>query len=325
MSQSTLYEVMAKHLELVPTNHEAAKAIAVPPPDFDPRHADVSTLLRYGINPRPDSRRHPEAAKLWDTLTSQRYKYIVPTLTPRKEHRMRSRMPTRPSDTGTAYSPNWSGGLIFNPDTTGNDPFQQVQGQWVVPSVTPPTTGDGFWASVTWVGVDGYGSSDVMQLGTAQFVSTVNGAVSTETFAWIEWFTYSWQQISFSVNPGDTIFASIANGGVQNGVLQATGRITNVTQGTTTAPVVSAPPGTIFQGNVAECIMERPGFNNVLSTIPRFGEVVISGTNVCSKGGNYYYINEPVDMTSDGTSTGVTYVTGSVGPTTAMATWVASS
>ena len=327
MAQSTLYEVMGRHLELVPTNHVAAQAIAIPPAGFDPRTADTSTLLRYGIPPRPDPSKQPEATELWDRLTSQRYRYIVPTLTPPAKRRVQHGFPSwsklKPMDGSTVYTAPWSGGLLLNPDTSGKDPFKQVQAQWVVPSVTPPVSGDGFWASVTWVGVDGYGSSDVMQLGTAQFVTTSGGVVSTNTFAWIEWFTYGWQQLSFSVNAGDTIFASIMNGSVQDGVLQATGRITNVTQGTTTAPVVSAPPGTIFQGNVAEWIMERPTFS-ALASIPKFSEVTFRGTNVCSQGGNYYSnATQGVNMTSDGSSTGTLYCTGSANPATS--TWVASS
>ena len=331
MPNSDFYEVMGKHLKLVPTNLEGVKAIEPPPADFDLRQADTSTLLRYGINPRPDPKKMPEAAKMWDTLTARSYKYLVPTLTPRPEKRLRTRAPRRPQDTGaTLYSQNWSGGLIFNPDTSGNDPYQQVQGQWVVPTIEPPTSGDGFWASLTWVGVDGDGSSDVMQIGTGQYVSRSNGVVTTEYFAFIEWFTYTTQQVSIAVNPGDTIFATISNYGLQNGVYQAGGRITNVTQGTTTAPVVSAPPGTLFQGNVAEWIMERPSFadadgNPVLSAVAQFDQVSIYNTSVCSRGGNYYQVQQPVTMTADGTPTGTTYVTGTVQPTAATASWVASS
>ena len=70
-----------------------------------------------------------------------------------------------PAAVTTEYSPNWTGGLVFNPTPT--EPFTSVQSEWVVPSVTPPAGGDGFWASLAGVGVDGHGSSDVMQLGTA--------------------------------------------------------------------------------------------------------------------------------------------------------------
>ena len=325
MAHATVNEVMGRHLELVPTNHAGVKAIAPPPAGFDPRTADVSTLLRYGIHPRPDPAKHPAATKLWDRLTAQPYKYVVPTLsTPRYKRVQGKRPPLQrlaPADVTTEYSPNWSGGLVFNP--TPSEPFTWVQGEWVVPSVTPPAGGDGFWASVAWVGVDGYGSSDVMQLGTAQFVTSSNGSVSTETFAWIEWYTYGWQQLSFSVNPGDTIFAYIQSNGVVDGVLQAQGSIVNETQGTSTTPVVSAPPGTIFQGNVAEWIMERPTFSS-LATIPRYGEVVFTSASTCAQGlVNYNIPAQPVNMTSDGTAMGKLLSLGAVNPV--ISSWLAST
>jgi hypothetical protein len=330
-ADENIYDLMGRHIQLTETNLEGVHAINPPPPGFDPRNADRATLLRHGLLPRPDPNKLPQAAAIWDRLAGQQYEYIIPILTPRLEKKDKPPPQGRPEvlklAVGSAdnYSGNWSGGLIFNANTA-TDPFQSVYGEWTVPSVVPPSSGDGDWWSLAWIGVDGYNSNDVMQVGTGQHVKRSGGKVTLEYFAWVEWYTYSWQTVSLTVNPGDSISANIANMGVQNGVLQASGRITNVTTGQTTAVAVSAPPGTIFQGNVAEWIMERPSFNNVLATLPRFGAVAFGNVLACTKSGKVYTASQgtAVDMTSNGQSSGTLYAQGK-SETDWESWWVASS
>ena len=84
--------------------------------------------------------------------------------------------------TGSAVqSSNWSG---YAAETNLNDPASgavtAVSGSWVVPKVTPTSNSSTAYSSV-WVGIDGYSSSTVEQIGTDSDV--VNGQV--QYYAWV--------------------------------------------------------------------------------------------------------------------------------------------
>lgn len=59
---------------------------------------------------------------------------------------------------GTGVSRIWSGAVIDQPPA----PFEYVTGKWTVSTVTSATGREE--ASSTWVGIDGYGTPDVMQV-----------------------------------------------------------------------------------------------------------------------------------------------------------------
>src|SRR5262249_49358771 len=68
----------------------------------------------------------------------------------------------------TAYSLNWSGyAAETNLSAPASNAVTQVSGSWNVPTVTGRTNA---YSSV-WVGIDGYSSSSVEQLGTEQDTS----------------------------------------------------------------------------------------------------------------------------------------------------------
>jgi hypothetical protein len=93
-------------------------------------------------------------------------------------------------------SSNWSG-LI----DTGGTAFTGVGAQWTVPSV-PATQSS--TASGTWVGIDGYGNSNLIQTGTAQ--ESMGG--DTLYYAWYEILPAPVQVIGL-VSPGDQMGASV--------------------------------------------------------------------------------------------------------------------
>ena len=102
-------------------------------------------------------------------------------------------------------SSNWSGYAV----TTAKDSVSDVKGSWVVPSVTCNST-DAYAAF--WVGIDGYGSSTVEQIGTDS--DCVNGKPTY--YAWFEFYPhFSYNIDSVAVKPGDVISAEVnytANG-----------------------------------------------------------------------------------------------------------------
>ena len=78
-----------------------------------------------------------------------------------------------------------------------------VAGSWTVPTASTKTSG---YSSV-WVGIDGYSSSTVEQVGTEADVS--GGTVTY--YAWYEAYPSASVKIgSFTVKPGDAITASVS-------------------------------------------------------------------------------------------------------------------
>jgi hypothetical protein len=78
-----------------------------------------------------------------------------------------------------------------------------VQGTWVVPSVTGSKKSTGY--SAVWVGIDGYDSGTVEQIGTEQ--DWIHGKKSY--YAWFELYPNLGYRILAPVKPGDTISAEV--------------------------------------------------------------------------------------------------------------------
>jgi hypothetical protein len=275
MGSKTVADITGKFLRTVPTNLPDARAVEPPPEGFDPLKAERSLLIRHGFPLPPDEKRSPEAARIWRQTLGRKLTHIVPALRERPEQKTRSGF-----QRGAAglTSGNWSGGVAL----TGG-PYTYVTGAWIVPGVVPPATGDGDWWSVAWVGIDGDGSSDVLQCGTGHHVNVKNGKVTTEYFAWYEWYPNSWTEISnLTVSPGDAISAAVQYLGITNGVAKANATVTNMTTGKSATISLTPPAGTVLSGNCVEWIMERPGINGVLASLPEYEHITFYNTIACT-------------------------------------------
>jgi hypothetical protein len=109
------------------------------------------------------------------------------------------------STTAFTYSSNWSGYAVQAAASTVSD----VKGSWTVPDVATTTSG----YSSFWVGIDGYNSSSVEQIGTGS--DYVNGV--KHFYAWYEMYPAGSNNITvdnnhnpFTVQPSDTISAEVA-------------------------------------------------------------------------------------------------------------------
>jgi Peptidase A4 family len=127
------------------------------------------------------------------------------------------RIPGRRFETST----NWSGYAL-----TGSG-FTNVQGTWRVPAAVSSSCSSTY--SSSWVGIDGYSSGTVEQLGTEQDWSLSGGE---GYYAWYEMYPKGALLISSNVRPGDTITASVQY--VGNGNFKLT---MNSRRGTT--PIIS--------------------------------------------------------------------------------------
>ncbi len=124
---------------------------------------------------------------------------------------------------------NWAGYAVeTNLNSPQSNVVTDVQGSWVVPTVTdpnglasdsagitnhgkgsgkghkPPTTGSSAY-SAAWVGIDGYSDGTVEQIGTEQ--DWYNGA--PRYYAWFEMYPRFGYQINAKVSPGDNMNAEV--------------------------------------------------------------------------------------------------------------------
>jgi hypothetical protein len=100
-------------------------------------------------------------------------------------------------------SSNWAGYAVATDlKAPKSNAVSDVKGQWVVPSVSP-SVHDSF--SSVWIGIDGYSSVTVEQIGTEQ--DSVNG--QPVYYAWFEIYPYLSQVINYPVSSGDIMTAEI--------------------------------------------------------------------------------------------------------------------
>ena len=157
---------------------------------------------------------------------------------------------------GAVTSTNWAGWAV----TATSGTVTSATASWKVPKIVGTCSGTRY--SSFWVGIDGYSSSSVEQIGTD---SDCSGSVHSY-YAWYEFYPNPSHQItSFAVKSGQTISASVtfASG-------KFTVRITDVTTGKSfskTATVSGAARSS------AEWIAEAPSSSSGVLPLADFGTV----------------------------------------------------
>ncbi len=171
------------------------------------------------------------------------------------------------NETGTSL--NWSGyATVQALGATGIGSVTQALGTWIVPTATGPASGSSF--SSCWVGIDGFTSPTVEQIGTEQdYVSGV-----PIYFAWYEMFPAgSIEIVSFPVSPGDSMSASVtALGG---GVFEL--GLRNNTQGVSIVIPTADTTNPAALSSSAEWIVEAPSSGGGILPLAELSEVVWSG------------------------------------------------
>jgi hypothetical protein len=241
-------------------------------------------LHARGYPSRPDASKEPEAYSEWLKAVSHSETIVTTRLPPLSGQPAPTHIASHNSandPTAPGTSSNWSGYVLDASYRT----YMKAAGTWTVPSVSPPAgLSTGGFASSFWVGLDGYGSGDVVQTGTRQNVANFGqGAFWTSYYAWYEW--YPWDEASvFGVNPGDRVFGEVwrcdssmafnPNGGASCFLID------DFTSGTTFKTswldfyyaFLGGPP---FVGNSAEWIMERPTVNNSITSLAPYGSAAM--------------------------------------------------
>jgi len=156
---------------------------------------------------------------------------------------------------GQVTSTNWSGYAAANnlSHPTKNS-VTAVSGSWIVPTVK--STGHNDYCSL-WVGIDGYNSPTVEQIGTEH--DCIGGV--QQDYAWFEMYPGGSYSIGgFALKPGDVISASVVYSG--NNVFTMT--IWNDTQKIYTTIPTSYTRSTTALRESAEWIVEAPYLNGIL-------------------------------------------------------------
>jgi hypothetical protein len=274
--------------ELHPTNLTGAFTSPAPPDDLDPHQASAATLVKHGILwKRPRRGDDPRLVRAWQEVFSRKWSAknrIVPISEPQtgKTHVLRALKKT--ADTGYT-SDNWSGGVIQGQWST-------ALGFWTIPTVSKPESQgtDGEWNSSSWIGIDGFGSNDVLQAGIQQRVTAGGQA---EYVVWYEWYAppqanspgYVWQTniANFPVGPGQQVFCSVQymknkTAGYLYFANEATGQHFSI--------ILAPPPGANFNGDSMEWIIEAPDGGEPSAPLPDFTPIRFTTALGCNANGS---------------------------------------
>jgi hypothetical protein len=179
--------------------------------------------------------------------------------------------PRLPNDDGATL--NWSGYAVFG----GEGDFDNVRGSWTQPSVK--CSGDGRQISSHWIGIDGYGSETVQQIGTG--VECRKG--KPLYYAWFEFYPSPSRYVeTVSVKPGDEFSAEVQSAGQR-----FTLTLTNLTSGESfkTSRVVADA-----NKSSAEWVTESGSVRDEVVPLTNFGSMRFNGAVATMNG-----ITKPID------------------------------
>jgi peptidase A4-like protein len=278
----------------------SVSAFPEPPHGFIPLYASDEDLSKHGFPPRPDGRLAPHVLAEWEKTFSRPLRRAQVELReiPGVRHgpnRPQGQPPRKGELITNALSSNWSGAVVV---PTSRAPINLVVGWWTVPDVYPR---QGFLNEYSshWIGIDGWFSTDVLQVGSECDVSFFGGK---SCYAWFEWFPAgSVYLFGFGVTPGDRLHASIV------AISPTLGSVFLMNPATAhyVSFLLNAPSGTVLRGDSAEWIVERPEVNGNVQPLPHYGAVYFdscfAGTPAMIDLGNAI----PVTMMDGGTTLSV--------------------
>jgi hypothetical protein len=143
---------------------------------------------------------------------------------------------------GTAQTTNWSGYALVG------STFQWVAGSWIVPA-SNCSAQDGNTFGTFWVGLDGYNSPTVEQIGTLSYCA----GATPFYYVWYEFYPLGMVIVtSVPIQPGDRVSASVV---YYSSIQEFTVRVKDDTTGETFGTSATVPGAT---RSSAEWIAEAP-------------------------------------------------------------------
>jgi hypothetical protein len=279
----------------VATNLPGVRAFIAPPASFNPLTASDAQLAAFGFPPRPGADSPPRLYAKWAEAVTSPARSIVPTLVPTSVEngpRARASHPASAQLTANTVfgnSSNWSGYSVVD----GARPFQneEIYAQYTVPVAQQAfgaCTGGWDYGSA-WDGIDGNGSSDVLQAGI-EFDAFCNGSTRATLYSsWYEWAPLGEVRIgNLPVAPGDVIRSIVWNTSPTVGHAD----VINYTTNEQVRVQFNAPRGTSLDGNSVEWIVERPTVGGSLANLTNYVGDPFTFTFAFNTAGtktNYYY------------------------------------
>ena len=141
---------------------------------------------------------------------------------------------------------NWSG---YADTATKHQTFTKVSGAWTTPSVTCNAEDQ---ITSDWVGLDGFNSNTVEQLGTISWC--FQGAPTY--FTWYEMFPKGTVEVGMALKPGDKISASVTRTNTSYAL-----KLTDSTTSGSNISVTKTCALATCKDTSAEWISERPSFS----------------------------------------------------------------
>ena len=219
--------------------------------------------------------------------------------------------------TSQSISENWSGYAAATDfsGSSADDTVTAVAGSWTVPKLSPVTK-NAYCA--IWVGIDGYLSDTVEQIGTSH--NWVHG--KQQNYAWFEMYPNGSYEISgFPLHNGDVITAQVTYTGDNVFALQ----LINVTQNVSATIPSSYTTSSSALRSSAEWVVEAPYSSGILPLanfkLASFRECSaeinsISGTisnaewlntEITMENGNHKVEAQPSSLSDDGAAFNVTW------------------
>ncbi len=259
---AAVYEASAS----VPTNIHGVSTFNAPPSGFNPLTASDMELATYGFPPRPSAQSDPERYAQWSRAMKAAKVRWNGKLTDMGAYSTGAKIVgTLPESASSAVpintsSYNWSGIVNTNKLKTWNKKTSvyYVISDFNIPVAQPPfgTCDGGYDWEVSWNGIDGWLTGDVLQGGSSSLVYCSGSTHFTSYCGWVEWYPSYPIICEFGVNPGDDMYVESYSplGGTNEGFVYIED-ITTLTFSTYGLAYITGPP---LVGNSAEYIVERP-------------------------------------------------------------------
>ena len=164
---------------------------------------------------------------------------------------------------------NWSG---YADTATKHQTFTKVSGAWTTPSVTCNAEDQ---ITSDWVGLDGFNSNTVEQLGTISWC--FQGAPTY--FTWYEMFPKGTVEVGTALKPGDKISASVTRTGTSYAL-----KLTDATTAGNNISVTKPCALATCLDTSAEWISERPSFSIGIVPQAHYNAFKITAGSVTANG-----------------------------------------
>lgn len=171
--------------------------------------------------------------------------------------------------TTNSASFNWSG---YADTSTKNGAFTRVSGTWKTPGVSCSREDR---LTSEWVGLDGYNSSTVEQVGTLDWCYQHTATY----FTWYEMFPAGMVEVGTSLKPGDKITASVTRSNTTY-----TLQLTDSTHTRNSFTKIKTCATTTCVDNSAEWVAERPAFSIGIAPLANYGTWTLSSGKVTVNG-----------------------------------------